>query len=376
MSRKAKWIIGVIAVFFAVVLAILVPLSLSEKGERRALALDPTVGPTVVPPTASALPLPVKVSTTQTLQGKRYENTTAGYSLIVPSGWVVSGSAAGYTIFLVPEAGKGNDSFLPRFRAQMTVTGSQTSEQLILNLTGETSVNGPPTWIESTHPVDVDGLQGTRWIYTDQQDQIRRVYVVIDRGTVFYWFGGTGLTVDWERDFPIFEEILASIAFTEVPNIAVRTPESSPEPTATPTSTPIPRSSKQSPEEVLFWSTVKSLGEAFYAARAGTISFEEYAAVAYDAFSSRAKGLCPKEVFVSGVGVSTRENFGIADAELLRVLRDELDYFVRESNVDISGNRAQVTRQQSDHYYVVNAPYILEDGAWRIDPDYDFCPKN
>lgn len=55
MSSKRKVIIGAIAILFAIVLAIVIPLRLSEKGEKRALALDLT---SVVLPTATALTQP------------------------------------------------------------------------------------------------------------------------------------------------------------------------------------------------------------------------------------------------------------------------------------------------------------------------------
>ncbi|MBI2642247.1 MAG: hypothetical protein HYW97_00135 [Candidatus Wildermuthbacteria bacterium] len=59
LSRKAKVIIGAVAILFAIVLAIVIPLSLSEKGERRALALDPTTT-AVALPTATALTQPME----------------------------------------------------------------------------------------------------------------------------------------------------------------------------------------------------------------------------------------------------------------------------------------------------------------------------
>ena len=66
MSRKAKVIIGAVAILFAIVLAILIPLSLSENGERRALALDPTTT-VVVLPTATALLQSTEISVFPTL---------------------------------------------------------------------------------------------------------------------------------------------------------------------------------------------------------------------------------------------------------------------------------------------------------------------
>lgn len=213
----------VVALIAAILIWFFQPLQAKGRDERGIVKIPTSlvqspetsgVGPTAAG-TARLTPVPFK--------GSRYVNKIAGYSLIVPDGWRRSGPGP-YTIFLVRKD-RQYDGEPPSFRVGFSI---KASEQVSPELA---AVGTSPSCAEPKHSVEVDAFPAERWLCDISEGQSRFLSVIVKRGEMRYWLGGPIAVEHFERDFPVFEGILASIEFIEI-----ETPP--PSPTAVPSSTP------------------------------------------------------------------------------------------------------------------------------------------
>lgn len=205
--RKTTYVLfGILAVAFigAILVWIFQPLEAKGKDDKGGVP-HPT-------PTVSAQGTPtISVGPTATptaLRGRRYTNKVAGYSVIVPDGWKVELPNRGIS-FLVREL-QQREGEPPLFRLQAAFAPNNALKE---NLSKGGS---QPNCVEAKHSIEIDGLAAERWVCDSSDGQNRWTQVTVERGNVLYWFGGPVFLEDLERDFPLFDGILASIKFVPI----------------------------------------------------------------------------------------------------------------------------------------------------------------
>ena len=128
-----------------------------------------------------------------------------------------------------------------------------------------------------------------------------------------------------------------------------------------------------------FRNTVEYLATIMYQVSIGELDSYEYAGQLYDLYTSEHREPCPKAQFVQSQGDPDNDGWmlpwdgSITIAEK-NVLFTDLSRVIR-LEMRVEGGSASVALDEGLRaaYPLLNQQWLLEEGNWRLDPEFDIC---